>query len=106
ILVNLLLNSLHASSPGARVMVRLERQADGAILVVEDQGAGIPQDLLLHIFKPYVAGDHQGHGLGLAIVKHFVEDHGWAIRVDSQLGRGTVVAISGIKLSVNEEVKA
>ena len=106
ILVNLLLNSLHASSAGGEVAVRMGRQGEKAALTVKDQGSGISLDLLPNIFKPYVAGDAGGHGLGLAIVKRFVEEHGWTIRVDSQLNRGTEVTISGIGLSEAEEPKA
>lgn len=98
ILVNLLLNSLQASSEGGRVEVRLMRHGERATLEVADEGCGISPELLPNIFKPYVAGKPDGHGLGLAIVKRFVEDHGWTINVESQLNRGTVIRISGIKL--------
>jgi two-component system, NtrC family, sensor histidine kinase HydH len=97
ILVNLLLNSLQASPEGSKVEVRMERHGSRAALVVADQGCGILPDLLPDIFKPYVAGNPEGHGLGLAIVKRFVEDHGWTIRADSQPDRGTVITISGIR---------
>jgi signal transduction histidine kinase len=99
VLVNLLLNSLHATPEGGRVEVRLERYgSQQAALVVKDQGCGISPDLLPDIFKPYVTGNPDGHGLGLAIVKRFVEDHGWTITADSQLNRGTMIRISGIRL--------
>jgi two-component system, NtrC family, sensor histidine kinase HydH len=102
VLVNLLLNSLQASPEGTRITVRMERQGSQASLVVADQGSGISPDLLPDIFKPYVAGNPDGHGLGLAIVKRFVEDHGWTISADSQLNRGTVITISGIRLTQGE----
>jgi two-component system, NtrC family, sensor histidine kinase HydH len=98
ILVNLLLNSLEASLKGSRVEVRTARQGLRAALVVADQGRGIQPELLPDIFKPYVAGNPDGHGLGLAIVKRFVEDHGWTIKAESQPNRGTVVTVSGITL--------
>jgi signal transduction histidine kinase len=96
VLVNLLLNSLQASPEGGRVMVRMETDGSRATLVVKDQGCGILPELLPDIFKPYVAGNPDGHGLGLAIVKRFVEDHGWTIKADSQLNLGTVITVSGI----------
>ncbi|MHB9075264.1 MAG: sensor histidine kinase [Desulfobaccales bacterium] len=99
IIVNLLLNSLQASSPGGVITVRLKRHGARASLVVEDQGRGIPRDLLPTIFKPYVTGSPDGHGLGLAIVKRFVEDHGWTVEAESQLHRGTQIKVSGIVLS-------
>jgi two-component system, NtrC family, sensor histidine kinase HydH len=102
VLINLLLNSLLASPEGSRVDIRMERHGARAILVVADQGCGISPELLPDVFKPYVAGNPDGHGLGLAIVKRFVEDHGWTIRADSRPDRGTVITISGIELFQGE----
>jgi len=104
VFVNLLLNSLQASSGGGKVEVRAERHGARAALVVTDQGCGITPELLPDIFKPYVAGNPDGHGLGLAIVKRFAEDHGWRIKVDSQLNRGTVITVSDITLPQGERV--
>ena len=98
VVVNLLLNSLHASSAGGKVTVRMNRKGKRAVLMVEDQGSGISPELLPNIFQPYISGNSGGHGLGLAIVKRFVEEHGWTIDVDSQPNRGTVITISGIAL--------
>lgn len=103
VLVNLLLNSLRASAAGTTVTVGLARQGSLATLTVADQGSGIPSDVLPNICKPYVTGRADGHGLGLAIVKRLVEEHGWRLRVASQVGQGTSVAVSGIRLSPTEE---
>lgn len=97
VLVNLLLNSLHASPAGTTVRMELRRQDRRLTLAVEDQGRGIPAELLPDIFKPYVSGSAGGHGLGLAIVKRMVEAHGWKISARSVLGQGTVMTITGIK---------
>lgn len=96
ILVNLLMNSLTASSPGDSVMIRLTRQGRHAVMEVQDQGCGIPEDLLPRIFKPYVTGNPEGHGLGLAIVKRFAEDLDWRVNAKSEPGQGTVMRISDI----------
>jgi signal transduction histidine kinase len=106
VLVNLLLNSLRASSAGTAVTVRLAREGALATLTIADQGAGIPPELLPNICKPYVAGHPGGHGLGLAIVKRLVEEHGWRLSVASQVGRGTDVTVSGIRVSASEEAGA
>jgi len=97
VLVNLLLNSLHASAAGTTVRIVLGRQGRRLELCVEDQGRGIPAELLPDIFKPYVSGSTTGHGLGLAIVKRVVEAHGWKISARSTRGQGTTMTISGIK---------
>jgi signal transduction histidine kinase len=96
ILVNLLLNSLHASSEGGHIMLRMVRRGRLAELVVADRGSGIAPELLPKIFRPYVTGYPDGHGLGLAIVKRYVDEHGWTVKVESVVDRGTTVTISGI----------
>lgn len=97
IMVNLLLNSLHASPPGTTTRVVLRPHGRRLALVVEDQGMGIAPELLPDIFKPYTSGSTTGHGLGLAIVRRMVEAHGWRIQATSTPPRGTVMTISGIK---------
>ena len=98
ILVNLLLNSLHASPAGTTVRVSMRRQGRRRLqLAVEDQGMGIPTELLPDIFKPYTSGSATGHGLGLAIVKRMVEAHGWRIQAVSSPDKGTTMTILGIK---------
>lgn len=105
VLVNLLLNSLQASPEGSTVRIGMERRGARASLVIRDQGCGIAPDLLPKIFKPYVAGNPDGHGLGLAIVKRFIEDHGWTIRADSQLNVGTTITISGMMPAKGKRVQ-
>ena len=98
ILVNLLLNSLHASPAGTTVRISMRRQGRRRLqLAVEDQGLGIPAELLPDIFKPYTSGSATGHGLGLAIVKRMVEAHGWRIQAVSSTDKGTSMTILGIK---------
>jgi len=99
ILVNLILNSLTASSLGGSIIIRLQQHGSQTSVEVEDQGCGISKELLPRIFKPYVAGNPNGHGLGLSIVKRFAEDHGWSVCAESQPGRGTMIRISGISIS-------
>lgn len=62
-------------------------------LFVEDQGIGIPEDALEHIFERFYrapnATGEVGSGLGLSIVKEIIEGHGGHVQVKSQLGVGT-----------------
>lgn len=100
VLVNLLLNSLQASSGGSTIEVRVQLDGDRARLTISDHGTGIPENVRSDIFKPYMSGRSDGHGLGLAIVKRIVEDHGWGITFDSAVGTGTTFTISGIIVSI------
>jgi two-component system, NtrC family, nitrogen regulation sensor histidine kinase NtrY len=64
-----------------------------AELRVEDNGPGIPETLLAHIFEPYVTTKPKGTGLGLAIVKKIVEEHGGVLWAENLTGGGTSVVI-------------
>lgn len=97
ILVNLLMNSLQASTSGRKVVVGFRITDNGGELTVEDNGKGISPELLPNIFKPYVSGSSSGHGLGLAIVHRLVHQQNWDIRSESKIGEGTRMIISQIQ---------
>jgi nitrogen fixation/metabolism regulation signal transduction histidine kinase len=58
---------------------------------VEDNGPGIPAELMEHLFEPYITGKPKGTGLGLAIVKKIVEEHGGAIHAEHRPEGGTAL---------------
>jgi signal transduction histidine kinase len=62
---------------------------------VEDHGCGIPAASLNRIFDPFFTTKKRGHGtgLGLAIAAQIVSNHGAEIRVDSEEGRGSRIAV-------------
>jgi two-component system nitrogen regulation sensor histidine kinase GlnL len=57
------------------------------LVVVRDNGPGIPDDIRPHLFEPFVSSKATGSGLGLALVAKIVGDHGGLIEVDSRPGR-------------------
>jgi signal transduction histidine kinase len=79
------------ASATAKVTVRtfLLSDENGIAIAVEDTGSGIPPENLSRIFEPYFSTKKSGVGLGLAIVKRIVEEHGGAISVISEIGRGS-----------------
>ncbi len=54
------------------------------VITVQDNGAGIPEDLQAHLFDPFVTTKRNGTGLGLALVAKIVGDHGGVVEFDSQ----------------------
>lgn len=72
-------HGLRLAVPGSDSRVELP-----LVVVVRDNGPGIPDDLRAHLFDPFVTTKPSGSGLGLALVAKIVGDHGGVIDVDSQ----------------------
>lgn len=85
VFVNLLRNALHAVGEGGCIQVRARRSLLGGqpavAVAVEDNGPGIPEDILPEIFEAFVTTrlDARGTGLGLAVAEGIVSQHGGAI---------------------------
>ena len=95
VLENLVANAIRHTPDGGKIQVGCRVSADHAGCIefhVEDDGRGIPPDLLPHVFDRYVkSADSGGTGLGLAIAKRLVEAHGGGIRAESEPGKRTSI---------------
>jgi two-component system sensor histidine kinase HydH len=92
VLINLVQNAVEAIPAGraGEVVVRAEGgDADPLRVRVEDDGGGIPADVLPRIFEPLFTTKKEGTGLGLAIVATRVQRHGGTLQVKSEPGRGS-----------------
>ncbi len=95
VFINLISNAAKYSPDGSDITIHAVEEAVDIVVTVEDQGVGIPEDELGHVFDKYfrVRSEHitrfEGVGLGLAIVKNIVEQHGGTIRVTSREGEGS-----------------
>ncbi len=97
IVLNNLLTNVIKYAPGSRVDVRVEGQADGVLLSVEDRGPGIAAEHRERLFQRYSRlpspSRVNGFGLGLWITRHFVEANGGGIEVESAPGKGTIFRV-------------
>jgi PAS domain S-box-containing protein len=95
VLINLIVNSLHAMDQGGTLRLIATKAGDQVLLEISDTGQGIPPDVLSKVFDPFFTTKEfgKGTGLGLTVVKGIVEEHGGTISVDSRVGEGTTVAI-------------
>jgi len=96
VILNLLVNALEAIEVGGKIKVevRYESAAGRHVLAVTDNGGGVPQDQLRHVFDPYFTTKAKGSGLGLAICKRNVENHGGSIWINSDIPKGTTAVVS------------
>jgi signal transduction histidine kinase len=100
VIVNLLDNAIKYTPSGGRVRLRIADEGSLAVLEVADDGMGIPQDALPHVFKRFYRVDESrsreqgGAGLGLSIVKSICTAHGARVDVASTPGRGSLFRIT------------
>jgi two-component system NtrC family sensor kinase len=96
-LINLIRNASDAvvAKGSGHVTLRTRTAAAGRVEIdVEDNGVGIPADVLPQLFDPFFSTKEDGSGLGLALTQQIVRDHGGDLRVDSVVGRGTTFTVS------------
>lgn len=99
-LENLLNNAAKYTEPGGEISVTAERQDGQAVISVSDTGAGIPPELLPHLFDLFTQADRTldraegGLGIGLTIVKSIVEMHEGTVKITTEgLGKGSTFTI-------------
>jgi two-component system sensor histidine kinase BaeS len=96
---NLVSNAIRYTPPGGDVLVGVRRVDDGYNLTVTDNGSGIAEEHLPHLFDRFYRAEHSrsritgGSGLGLAITKHLVEAHHGRITVTSRLDSGSTFTL-------------
>jgi signal transduction histidine kinase/ActR/RegA family two-component response regulator len=97
---NLLANAIKFTRAGGRIELGLVRDGSTARISVKDNGIGIPQEALPHVFERFKQADgsatrqYGGLGLGLSIVHHVIEAHGGAVRALSDgEGKGAEIVV-------------
>lgn len=100
VLINLISNSIKFTPEGGRIKVICTEQDKEVLVSVQDSGVGITKEDIPKLFDKFTQFDRKagpgekGTGLGLAIVKKLVEIHGGKIKVESEVGQGTIFNIS------------
>ncbi|NTV49710.1 MAG: hypothetical protein HGB32_02685 [Geobacteraceae bacterium] len=83
---NLLENAGHHTPDGNNIRIKLTHNGHNpsegiAVVQIIDQGSGIAEDKLSHVFEPFYTDRKGGTGLGLALVKHFIENMGGTVQI-------------------------
>ena len=94
VLLNLLQNSLGASSAGDHITLSASSRESVIELTVRDSGKGLSAEDTAKMFDPFYTTKKDGTGLGLAVVQQIVEQHNGQIKVESQEDHGTCITVS------------
>jgi signal transduction histidine kinase len=114
VMINLIQNSAESIGRNGTIALRVRREMtelDGrdrpaAVLVVEDNGQGIPPEVEARLFDPFFTTKEEGTGLGLAISARIVEKHGGLLRYETELNRGTTfeVVLPAVEQNASEHI--
>ncbi|NWJ47711.1 MAG: HAMP domain-containing histidine kinase [Chloroflexi bacterium] len=101
VLINLLSNALRYTEKDGYVKLHANNMSDGVEFKVEDNGGGISQEHLKHVFERFYRADKSrsrgassGSGIGLTIAKYLIQAQGGDIWIESEPGKGTTVHFS------------
>ena len=92
VFLNLFINAIHAMPRGGALRVKANLHEEERVCVeVQDQGEGIPPEVLPHVFDPFFTTKEpgKGTGLGLSVSLSIIKRHGGDIQVESEPGKGT-----------------
>lgn len=99
--LNILINAMQAMPEGGKIYVSIQFVENTVNIIFDDEGEGIPEDLMVKIWDPFFTTKAKGTGLGLGIVKNIIESHGGSVHIRVRPLAGTRVEV---KLPVNQGV--
>jgi signal transduction histidine kinase len=111
IIDNLLLNAARHTPGGTAVYVKVQEMPNGVVLIVEDEGDGVPDELKDVLFEPFRQGEGAtggGMGIGLSLVRRFAQLHGGSAVIEDREGGGArfVVRLPGVVHGKREAAEA
>jgi two-component system NtrC family sensor kinase len=92
VVLNLITNGLDSLDPGGKVTVSIVARGNEAVITVSDNGCGMTDEVIRHLFEPFFTRrrNGQGTGLGLSITYRIIEEHHGQITAESAgVGRGS-----------------
>jgi two-component system sensor histidine kinase HydH len=97
--LNILINAMQAMPGGGVIHVDIHSDDHSVTVVIEDEGEGIPEEILEKIWDPFFTTKAKGTGLGLVIVKNIIESHEGSVSIANKPDVGSRVTIA---LPVNQ----
>ncbi|SFU12940.1 PAS domain S-box-containing protein [Algoriphagus locisalis] len=94
-LINLIVNAIEAiPEKGGKLLLKTSIKENQCRIEIRDNGEGIPKENLERLFEPFFTSKSTGSGLGLTNTQNIILSHGGAIRVKSEVGKGTSFLIT------------
>lgn len=95
IFTNIIKNATQAipEEVAGEVYIRFHAEDEGVLIAVQDNGTGIPADMIEKLFVPYFTTKSSGTGIGLPMTKNMVEHSGGSIRFETEQGKGTTFLV-------------
>jgi len=91
--LNILMNAMQAMPDGGEIRVKTYKTDQFVTILFEDDGVGIPKDVLPKIWDPFFSTKDTGTGLGLGIVKNIIEAHHGKIYIQNGNEKGALVRV-------------
>ena len=101
--LNIFMNAIQAMPEGGKIQVGIQSAIGIVTVCIEDEGPGVPEDLLEKIWDPFFTTKEKGTGLGLGIVKNIIESHNGSIRVENRKEASGVRVIIELPITNNGE---
>jgi two-component system NtrC family sensor kinase len=104
VFINLIRNAIEAAAGDIRIVIRTLTSPQGVRIMVQDNGPGVAEDDLEHLFDPFFTTRREkgGTGLGLSIVHGIITRHGGSVGVESCPGKGSTFTIELPAISPRE----
>ncbi|WP_372662655.1 ATP-binding protein [Cohnella sp.] len=93
VFINVIKNAIEAMIDGGAIKISLSRENDGVYVRIHDEGPGIDEGQLAKMGQPFYTTKERGTGLGLMVSYKIVDNHHGKIKVNSELGKGTIFEI-------------
>jgi len=95
VILNIVMNAIDAMPNGGYIYIDIDYQEDpkGIIVKIRDTGEGVDQNIIDHLFDPFITTKDDGIGLGLYLSNEIIKDHGGHIQIESKVRKGTIFKI-------------
>jgi two-component system, NtrC family, sensor histidine kinase HydH len=91
--LNILINAMQAMPEGGIIYVKVSAGDNAVTIMFEDEGEGIPEDIMEKIWDPFFTTKAKGTGLGLGIVRNIIESHEGSVSIGNKPDTGTFVKV-------------